>query len=816
MHANRFNNKSYVTSIKYFVAMKRYLISGALTLITGLLVISCHDTSDYMTSASIANQKTTAYDEAFKEFYGDIDPNHTWGFKTLEDNSTSSTRSDNPMFARTMSTRSDVDKANKNSNMWASQGWVIPETLTVAQKDKVRRYFQQNQNPHGITVNYTDFFVQQVYKGGDNTDESKTTEQYRYGNGEVVKGSENMDKLTVSANEYHIYDFNNGNRGEINVQNNDLSGEHNDAITLMEDCSTECFGFYNSRCSNQYNDQYVIIPGSTIDAWDKDHPEVSVTGMFFVGFDFESAKSYYSQPGNTNMYLVTPTTADDPNGVTIDNTGNKYLIGGADGYYSDWIVRITKGVKRNNVSGDTGNQTYQTTKLGDTYKLTKWTLLEKGRVFCEDLGSTLNGRPVKEDLDFNDVVFDAIFWKKEVKYYQEEAVQDTDGQGNLLWEQEQDINENSQPLYYQADNTIGTTVTDNPVMRDTDVPLYKKDSSGNIIFTPKEVSGQGYSEYKADIVLLAAGATLPLSVAGKEVHNAFGVNIDGMVNTVGSSSTAYGYYVDKDPVFLKDLNNGELLTISSTDVQNANGYLKAIPIQVQWNAISATTLGSGDITNTSSGAKTMSAPHKFKADFGTPWAQERFNIEMGLPLFGQWVGNSATNLTSEQNSLYLYEQNWTNLLAHSTEPEGYSYEDKEIIDPTTIGLEAPKIVTSYAGEVLWTGDNAPEVYIPRNIFENNTKVVEGKTIRVYLDITAQNSAPNQGDYWQVNVLNFNYSSIGSANRDNDPNNVYTKKYIDIPITNSVKSALTTGYQDYHTSSMIIQGGHIKVKAITII
>ena len=715
-------------SIKYFVAMKRYLISGAMTLITGLLVISCHDTSDYMTSASIVNQKTTAYDEAFKEFYGDIDPNHTWGFKTLEDNYTSSTRSATPMFTRTMITRSDVDKANKNSNMWATQGWIIPDPLTSDQKDKVRRYFQQNQNPHGITVNYTDFFVQQVYKGGTKLDDSKTTEKYRYGNGDVVDGSANMDKLTVSANEYHIYDFNNGNRGEINVQNNNMDGEHYDAITLMEDCSTECFGFYSSRCSNQYNDQYVIIPGSVIDAWDKERSDVSVTGMFFVGFDFESAKSYYSQPTNTNMYLVTPTTADDPNGVTLDNTGNKYLIGGADGYYSDWIVRITKGVKRNNVSGDTGNQTYQTSQLGDTYKLTKWTLLEKGRVFCEDLGSTLNGKPIKEDLDFNDVVFDAIFWQKEVKYYQEKAVQETDDEGHLLWEQEQVYDVNSkQPLYYQADGTQGTNVTDRPVTQDTETPKYEKDSSGNIIFSPEEVSGQGYSEYKADIVLLAAGATLPLSVAGKEVHNAFGVSIDGMVNTVGSSSTAYGYYVDKNPVFLKDLNNGELLTISNTDVQKANGYLKAIPIQVQWNAISATTLGSGDISNNSeTGAKTMSAPHKFKADFGTPWAQERFNIEMGLPKFGEWVGNSATDLTSEQNSLYLYEQNWTNLLAHSTEVEGYSYEDKEIIDPTTIGLEAPKIVTNKE-VVLWTGTS--NYSYSENVFRPTVAV--GGHIRFY-------------------------------------------------------------------------------------
>ena len=39
------------------------------------------------------------------------------------------------------------------------------------------------------------------------------------------------------------------------------------------------------------------------------------------------------------------------------------------------------------------------------------------------------------------------------------------------------------------------------------------------------------SDNTADITLIAAGGTLPLTVAGQEVHSKFGVNTDVMVNT---------------------------------------------------------------------------------------------------------------------------------------------------------------------------------------------------------------------------------------------------------------------------------------------
>lgn len=656
-----------------------------MTLIFGLSLTSCHDKDvEYSYGAS---QKTQAYDQAFKETFGTPAAGHNWGFAVVENNSSSA------------STRALTRGHNKNSNQWASEGWVIPDPLTPEQKDKVRRYFQQNRNPQGISVNYTDFFVQQVYKGGSELAGSKTQESYYYGNGDYVCGSSNMDKLTAGTMEDHINDFNYGDRGEINVQNNNLVGEHQDAITLMVNSQTNCFGFHNSRDSKQYNDQYVIIPGNVIDQWDPSAP--SVTGMFFVGFDFEANKNAYDQNGNlsanSNMYLVTETTAADGVAVPNKNDGKRYHIGGADGYYSDWIVRITKGVKKDNSTVTTNtSQTSQEIPHGSTFRITQWTIKDRGRVFCEDLGG--NYTTNREDFDFNDIVFDAIVWQKQEFIWEDQAVQATDTEGHLLWEQE-DVakTDNEGHIIYSVNGQETTTppadwtpeqcaaaivkiTTDKLDENNQPIPVFEKDANNEYVYERVELTDyRGTPEYYAEIVILATGATIGCSVAGVEVHDAFGVGYTTMVNTVGGSSTAFGSYVDKTPVYL-----GELKRIESPTLDD-------IPITVLWNSglDGATTLQKH---KTEAGAAFMGAPQKFQVPIGTSWAQERVRIDRAYPGFITYISDPYYNWTTATgddtpDALYMFEQNYPNLFNGKED-----YEVSEVVDSDSYHTTSPEIV----------------------------------------------------------------------------------------------------------------------------
>ena len=59
--------------------MRKYLIKGALALFAGALFFSCAEKeSEYV---PLAQQKVKAFEEVFKEVYGDnIDPYQRWGF----------------------------------------------------------------------------------------------------------------------------------------------------------------------------------------------------------------------------------------------------------------------------------------------------------------------------------------------------------------------------------------------------------------------------------------------------------------------------------------------------------------------------------------------------------------------------------------------------------------------------------------------------------------------------------------------------------------------------------------------------------------
>ena len=335
--------------------MNKIINFGAmLTIAAGAVTFNSSCSSNDVPSYDPSAEKTALYQENFVKTFGNIDPKNDWGFGQ-----------DIPCAPK------PTKGVNANANEWG--GYVeVPDTLTKAQIATVTSWFASHPNPQGIAVNWSDFFVQQV----SSTDYGK-----------------NMDLLTCGKAEDHINNFNGGDgstNGNVcywqdpNDQNN--RRYRSDKIQFMVNSSTECFGYHESRgtFNQQYNDKYVIIPGSMIDS--------SVDGMYFVGFDYNSSKGPNS-PEN------------------ID----------ADGYYNDWIVKITPGLY---------------TPKGQ-------------RIMCEDLGTTA-------DFDFNDIVIDVY----------------NDWSG-------------------YPGNWGGATI----------------------------------------VTVRAAGGTLPATVAGKDIHNLFGVDTKDMVNT---------------------------------------------------------------------------------------------------------------------------------------------------------------------------------------------------------------------------------------------------------------------------------------------
>ena len=290
--------------------MNKIINFGAmLTIAAGAVTFNSSCSSNDVPSYDPSAEKTALYQENFVKTFGNIDPKNDWG------------------FGENIPSNPKPTKAfDANSNMWG--GYVeVPDVLTEEQKNAVTEWFTAHQNPQGIAVNWCDFFVQQV----SSTD----------------NGKQHMDKLTCGTNNDHINDFNSGDRSAHDVcywqnpNNQNDTKKHSDKISFMVNSSTECFGYHESVGNTQYNDKYVIIPGEVIA---KDYPNIGLEGMFFVGFDYNAEKS---------------------DGSTNDNVA-------ADGYYNDWIVKITPGLYTN----------------GD-------------RVMCEDLGTTA-------DYDFNDIVFDVV------------------------------------------------------------------------------------------------------------------------------------------------------------------------------------------------------------------------------------------------------------------------------------------------------------------------------------------------------------------------------------------------------------------------
>ena len=290
--------------------MKKYLITGALALVACATLTSCH--SDDELSGSLVEQKLQTYEQVFKQEFGEVNPNQDWGFGTAE--SLARTRAEGENFDPTTHVGAYTD-----GNMWTSKGFLAPDPLTEGQKLRVQYYFQMNKitNPNQPNYGTINFFMQQVYDGGDDPmtkykEGNYSPEVYEDAGGNTITSGQHMDHLTAGPGHLHINNFNNSTCGWYeNVANwdqtnvNDESQQHRDQIELMLNTPTSCFGYANSNDTEVYDDQWTLVAGSVIDnfcdvvdpdGWAEflaahsgvtDKAVVDKWNRSFIGFDFK-------------------------------------------------------------------------------------------------------------------------------------------------------------------------------------------------------------------------------------------------------------------------------------------------------------------------------------------------------------------------------------------------------------------------------------------------------------------------------------------------------------------------------------------------
>ena len=423
--------------------MKKYLMTGIAALAMCFGFTSCSHDFETLTQEEIdqrkANEIVENYKRAFVEQFGQPAADQDWGFGT------------NAL------TRSE----NANANEWADPdkaygGLLVPPPLTDEQIAVVTKYFQITRNITYEDPKWTNYFMQQVYKGytnpktgtDPNTGKPYSPECYKAADGNTtIYASNNMDHLAAIDGDF-VDHINNFNHGDCSVNNTVLDNGyhtndnkfHSDKIMYMKESTTKSFGYYNSNGSVRRTEYTGLVSYKTImkalgseadcleDGWNRS----------FMGFDFEQmvgpeiitqekftwkGKEYPVLAANQNMYCGIPYKKADGSDINdtdlqqegfIDNLlANGYLpvsgsankkwvkVGGcADGYYSDWIVCLTQA---KTVSGTP--EVKQISQNPGGYYVTVQDVIESGRVMCEDLAGASGNL---DDLDYNDIVFDAV------------------------------------------------------------------------------------------------------------------------------------------------------------------------------------------------------------------------------------------------------------------------------------------------------------------------------------------------------------------------------------------------------------------------
>ena len=144
----------------------------------------------------------------------------------------------------------------------------------------------------------------------------------------------------------------------------------------------------------------------------------------------------------------------------------------------------------------------------------------------------------------------------------------------------------------------------------------------DVVYTSEWVwnseTNSGKTVNYAVITLRAAGGTLPITVAGKDVHEAFGAGVKDMINTGdGVTRPIVIFRVETESTNPKDI---KVLVNGSTELKADLGK----------------------------------ATQKFVVPSSVKWVKEHNNITLAYPSFKEYVTKNTSNWYENVNASYVY------------------------------------------------------------------------------------------------------------------------------------------------------------------
>ena len=349
--------------------MKKYLMGGIAAVAICAAFTSCSKSNELFDQNAAEQQKQEAinknietakanYAAAFEKAFGKVGTNVDWGFGSTKASTRANAGKNYPQTS---------EGINANGNEWADPnknygGWLVPDPLTEGQIERVRKYFQANPNLDFKDPEWRHFFVQQVYKGGTAVG-SNSTETITAANNSTYNSS-HMNKLTVGQNNLHINNFNSGDcsvYGNVLDNGQTVNGgtTHSDKIQLMVNIDdTSCFGYYESGASIQVNNKAALVSAATIDAWAaaNGNPGEAVVDKWnrsFMGFDHALKEGADALDATTVKYNDGPESYNYAlvNGEVVSIDGNsEILINGKPIQYASTNTNMYVAAEKTNMS----------------------------------------------------------------------------------------------------------------------------------------------------------------------------------------------------------------------------------------------------------------------------------------------------------------------------------------------------------------------------------------------------------------------------------------------------------------------------------